>query len=92
LIDAVMPSDQKKIVESALCKAGVEEKGWRAVLRGAIEELGKKIAGKAAEEIGELIGPPLKELFGARTQAITKSWKELFQQEIASKSDGTVDV
>jgi hypothetical protein len=84
LIGSLLTADQKKTVEAALRKAGVEKKGWRGVLRGAIGKLGEKVAGKAgemfAEEIGDLVGPAVKDLFGAGASTITSSWKQLFEK------------
>jgi len=84
-LDSLMPEDRKKTVQAALRKAGVEEKGLRGVLRGAIGKLGEKLAGKAgevaADEIGDLVGPAIDDLFVAGSDAIVRSWKGLFRSD-----------
>jgi hypothetical protein len=72
-------------IESALVKAGAPGKGAKAVIKGALKTLGKKVVGEAADQMAELVvensADFLKPILDVQLRAIGTQWRELFKTD-----------
>lgn len=79
---ALMPEERREAVRQALIAAGMPDDSLEAVLIGALEQLGKKVAGQAgdlvAKQAGELAGPAITAVLNAASGAVTAAWHEIF--------------
>lgn len=81
-ITDLLQEDRQKVVRKALLKAGMRDDSIKGMLKGALSELGKKVAGSAgeavAEQAGKLAGQAIGALLGSAASEITGMWQRIF--------------
>jgi hypothetical protein len=82
LILEIIPNDQHLAVKEALVNAGAPDTGIKAVIRGALKTLGRKVIGEAADQVAEGIvdnsADFLRPIVDAGIGQIRERWTALF--------------
>jgi len=82
LILEIIPNDQHLAVKEALVNAGAPDTGVKAVIRGALKTLGRKVIGEAADQVAEGIvdnsADFLRPIVDAGIGQIQERWTALF--------------
>jgi hypothetical protein len=82
LILEIIPDDQHLAVKQALVNAGAPDTGVKAVIRGALKTLGRKVIGEAADQVAEGIvdnsANYLRPIVDAGVGQIQERWTALF--------------
>jgi hypothetical protein len=82
LILEIVPDDRHEAVRAALVNAGAPDSGVKAVIRGALKTLGRKVIGEAADQVAEGIvdnsADFLRPIVDAGTGQIQEKWAALF--------------
>lgn len=89
LILELLSDKDQAAIEAALVRAGAPGKGAKAVIKGALKTLGKKVVGEAADQMAESVvensADFLKPILDVQLGAIKTHWHKLFHSD---KKDG----
>ena len=81
----IIPDAQHEEIKDALVAAGAPERGFKAVLKGALKKLGSKVIGEAADQVAEGIvensAEFLAPILNAGAGQIRDRWERLFAEE-----------
>lgn len=81
----IIPTNQHEAIRGALIEAGAPDKSVRAVIKGALKTLGRRVIGEAADQVAEGIvdnsASFLAPLVNAGVGQIRERWRVLFAVE-----------
>lgn len=95
LAEAVIPEEEQEIIRKALIRAGAPDGSFKAVLTGALEQLGERIAKEAGGTFARAVVSQATEfldpLFKASGGAITRVWSAIFgKKKVSGGGPGVV--
>lgn len=85
LMLSLIPNDQHQAIKQALVEAGAPDRSVKAVLKGALKTLGRKVIGEAADQLAEGIvdssADLLAPIVNAATGQIRDRWRNVYTAE-----------